>query len=244
VQGASEVFPVSSSAQLALLPWLARWEPPADRTRFAAGLHLGSALGLALALRHDLRRLDQAQVRRLALSSVPAAVTGLVAHDAVERRLGTPGRTAAGLALAGVALWWADSRSSADDLCPLNARPGLRGGQRSLDAASLAQAAALVPGVSRTGATLTALRAWGVPREEALRTSLLMSLPVAVGAAALTAVRGRQAPPALPTAVAAATAFVAARRVTATRGFVRGSVIYRLGLAAVVARRLRTEEKR
>ena len=108
-------------------------------------------------------------------------------------------------------------------------------------AASVAQAVALVPGVSRTGATLTALRASGVPREEALRTSLVMSLPVAVGAAGLTAVRGRQAPPAVPTAVAAAAAFVAARRVSATRGFVRGSVIYRLGLAALVARRLRKE---
>jgi undecaprenyl pyrophosphate phosphatase UppP len=97
--------------------------------------------------------------------------------------------------------------------------------------------------VSRTGATLTALRAEGVPREEALRTSLLMSLPVALGAAGLTAVRGRKAPPAVPTAVAAATAFVAARRVSATPALVRGSVAYRLGLAALVARRVRKESR-
>lgn len=242
MQGAAEVYPVSSSAQLTLLPWLARWQPPADRTRFAAGLHLGSALGVAFALRHDIRHLDKHHVRRIALSSVPAAVTGLVAHDVVERRFGTPGRTAAALAVAGLALWAADSSTaSPDDLCdPTGALPR-RPSQRSLVAASLAQAVALVPGVSRTGATLTALRASGVPREEALRTSLLMSLPVTVGAAGLTAVRGRQVPPLLPTAVAAGTAFAAARRVTATRAFVRGSVAYRLALAALVARRLRKE---
>jgi hypothetical protein len=82
-----------------------------------------------------------------------------------------------------------------------------------------------------------------VPRDEALRTSLLMSLPVTVGAAALTAVRGRQAPPVVPTALAAATAFVAARRVTATPALVRGSVLYRLALAGLVARRLRKEHQ-
>jgi undecaprenyl-diphosphatase len=255
VQGAAEVYPVSSSGQLSLLPWLARWQPPADRTRFAAGLHAGSAVGLAVALRHEVRRLTASDVRRLLLSSAPAAVVGLVAHDAVEKRLGTPGRIATALAVAGAALWWADSR--ADPGPPSHAAShdhGQSGAARATPDrprswvpapgvwwASLAQAAALVPGVSRTGATLTALRAAGTPRDEALRTSLLMSLPVAVGAAGLTAVRGRQAPPAVPTALAAATAYLSARRVTATRGLVRGSVLYRLGLAALVARRLRKE---
>jgi undecaprenyl-diphosphatase len=100
---------------------------------------------------------------------------------------------------------------------------------------------ALAPGVSRTGATLTALRARGVDREEALRTSLLMSLPVTLGAAGLTAVRGRELPAAVPTAVAGVTAYVAARRVRATKGFVSGSVLYRLAVAATVAVRLRRE---
>jgi undecaprenyl-diphosphatase len=160
---------------------------------------------------------------------------GLVAHDAVERRWGTPGRTASALALAGAALWCADRTKTRD----FSRDTGDRG---ALGAAAVAQAVALVPGVSRTGATLTALRAAGTPREEALRTSLLMSLPVTVGAAGLTAVRGRQAPPAVPTALAAGTAYLAARRVTATRAVVRGSVLYRLGLAALVARRLLKEK--
>ncbi|HUR52298.1 MAG TPA: undecaprenyl-diphosphate phosphatase [Mycobacteriales bacterium] len=232
VQGAAEVFPVSSSAQLSLLPWLARWELPADRTRFAAGLHAGSTLGLAIALRHDLARLNLSEVRRLLLSSAPAAVVGLLAHDAVDGRLGRPGPTAALLAGAGLVLWASDARA---DRGPSALTPG------DVAAASLAQVIALAPGVSRSGATLTALRARGVPREDALRTSLLMSLPVAAGAAGLTAVRGGKAPPLVPAAVAGLTAWAAARRVAPTQRFVRGSVLYRLAVAAAVARRLRKE---
>jgi undecaprenyl-diphosphatase len=180
-----------------------------------------------------VRSLDPAQVRRLALSSVPAAVAGLALGNLVEKRLGRPGPTAALLAGAGVALLLADRQAESPQPASASAR--------HTTAAALAQVAALAPGVSRTGATLTALRANGVPREEALRTSLLMSLPVTVGAAGLTAVRGSERPPLVPTAVAGVTAYVAARRVRATKGFVTGSVLYRLAVAATVAVRLRRE---
>lgn len=162
----------------------------------------------------------------MALSSAPAAVAGLVAQRAVERRLGRPGPTAALLAGAGVALWLADRRTAEGDSDGLTAAAG-------------AQVLALVPGVSRSGATLTALRASGVEREEALRTTLLMSVPVALGAAGLTAVRGRQLPPALPSAVSAVAAYAAARRRPAADRVVTGSVLYRLAVAAAVAGRLR-----
>lgn len=110
-------------------------------------------------------------------------------------------------------------------------------------AAALAQVAALAPGVSRSGACLTALRARGVDRERALRVSLLMSLPVSTGAAALTAVRGRALPPLGPAALAALTAYGAARRVPPARRVVVGSVAYRLVVAAAVAAR-RAKEPR
>ncbi|MDP9183513.1 MAG: undecaprenyl-diphosphate phosphatase [Actinomycetota bacterium] len=244
VQGAAEVFPVSSSAQLALLPWLAGWQQPDDRTRFAAGLHLGSAAGMALALRDDVRSLTPHDVRRIALSSAPAALAGLLLQGVVERRLGRPGPTAALLAISGAGLWMADSRAG-NDRCPVDARATRKGGQsshRGMVAASLAQVLALAPGVSRTGATLTALRARGVPRDEALRASLLMSLPVTAGAAGLTAVRGGSVPPLLPTALAGLSAYVTARRVRPSRGFVVASVAYRLGVAAAVAAKLRKEQ--
>lgn len=231
----AEVVPVSSSAQLTLLPWLLRWEPPEDRTTFAAALHAGSCLGLTVALRRDLTTLDRRTAKLALLTSLPAAAAGLLAQDAVERRLGRPGPTAALMAGAGVLLWVADRR------------PESRGvGPREAGVAALAQVVALAPGVSRAGATLTVLRALGVRRDEAARFSMLMSFPVTAGAALLTMVRARTTPAPVPTALAAGSAFVTAAAVDrASRGFVSAATLYRAGLATAVAVRLRsTREQR
>ncbi|MDT7550952.1 MAG: undecaprenyl-diphosphatase, partial [Actinomycetota bacterium] len=88
-QGIAEVIPVSSSAHLALLPWLLDWDEPSDRTTLAAGLHAGSCLGIAWALRDALRELSAPEICVLAAASVPAAVAGLLAGEVVEARLGT-----------------------------------------------------------------------------------------------------------------------------------------------------------
>ena len=255
----AEVVPVSSSAQLVLLPWLLRWEQPADRTAFAAALHAGSCLGVGWALRSDLRRLSGREVAGLGAVSAPAAVAGLLAADAVEERLGRPPQLAALLAGFGALMWWVDARAARrdpdDHLVPQSLRdtPGVSDSDCSLSTitvrqatlASLAQVAALVPGVSRSGATLTALRAAGADRAEAERFSLLMSLPVTAGAAGLTLARSRgagartAAPGVLTAAVAAG---VAATRLRARPGRpLTGAALYRLGLAAGVARRLSRE---
>ena len=120
-------------------------------------------------------------------------------------------------------------------------------GPREAAYAGLAQVAALVPGVSRSGATLTALRLAGVERETAGRFTLLLSLPVTAGAAVLTLARtprsrlGSAVRELAPGAVSAALA--GATSVTALRGHgqaqVRAAALYRLGLAAVVAGHLR-----
>jgi undecaprenyl-diphosphatase len=111
--------------------------------------------------------------------------------------------------------------------------------------AALAQVAALVPGVSRSGATLTALRLLGVERTAAARFTLLMSLPVTAGAAGLTLLRADRgaARTAAPGVLAAAAAGAATATLTARRGVrpARAAALYRLGLAAVVARRLSRE---
>jgi undecaprenyl-diphosphatase len=236
VQGVAEVVPVSSSAQLVLLPWLLGWEQPADRTTFAAGMHAGSCLGITWALRRDLRALDRPTLVLVAAATVPAAAAGLLAADVVEERLGRPPQLAALLAGAGALLAWADERAGTG---------GRRAvGSREAAYAGLAQVAALVPGVSRSGATLTALRLAGVEREAAQRFTLLLSLPVTAGAAALTLVRTPRrrlaaavrllAPGAVTAAVAGATTVTALD--ARGRGVVRGAALYRLGLAAVVAR--------
>ncbi len=230
VQGVAEVLPVSSSAQLSLLPWLLGWDAPGDRTGFAAGLHAGSALGIAVALRKDVRTSD---LRAVARATAPAALAGLLAQKAIEHRLGDPGRTAGALAGAGLLLWIAD-------LGPEH-RPV---GPTDTTVAGLAQVAALVPGVSRSGATLTALRARGIGRDDALRHSLVLSLPVTVGAATLTAWRAQQLPALLPSGLAAVTAWATTRAaLPVSPQLFAGTAVYRLGLAAVVAVRLRKEHR-
>ena len=239
---------MSSSAQLTLLPYLWRWEPPADRTTFAAGLHAGSAAGLAYSLVHDQRNrggvnvgqsrphdsVDQGPwgtAGRVVLATIPAAAVGYAAQDVVERRLGGPRTTAALMAGAGVALWWADRKPQDQQL-----------GTREAVIAGLGQVAALAPGVSRSGASLTALRAMRVPRAEAARFSTLMSLPITAGGAALTAARSRALPPVVPAVVAGFTAATLSRRVSGgSRGVIAGSALYRLGVAWAVARRQREQ---
>lgn len=225
----AEVVPVSSSAQLVLLPWLAGWDPPTDRTTFGAALHAGSCVGICWALRRELRALTARELAVLAAVSMPAAAAGALAADAVEDRLGRPPQLAALLAGAGALMWWVDARAP---------RGGRRvtGGPAAL--AGLAQVAALVPGVSRSGATLTALRAAGVERAAAERFSLLMSLPITAGAAGLTLARARSVPTgAVPGGAAAAVAGALAVRRRPGRSLA-GPALYRLGLAAVVARHL------
>lgn len=221
------MVPVSSSAQLHLIPWLLRWPAADDRTTFAAGLHLGSAAGLALALRPR-----PGELARVLPATLPAAVAGVLAHDVIERRLGRPGPTAALLAAAGLTLALVDRRPASQQVGP-----------GDVTAAGLAQVAALVPGVSRSGATLLALRRRRVRRDDALRTSLVMSLPVTIGAAGLTAARSRRTPAPVPTLLAAVAAYLTARRVQGSSRLYTGSAVYRVGLATAVAVRLRKENR-
>ena len=158
-------------------------------------------------------------------------MAGLLAADVVEARLGRPEQLAALMSLAGLALAVADRRP-AD-------RPV---GTREAAVAALAQVTALAPGVSRSGAALTALRGAGVRRDEAERFSLLMSLPVTAGAAFLTLVRSDREqlralarPLAAGVPAAAVAGFTAVRLVDRRGGAPLAAVaLYRLGLAAVV----------
>jgi undecaprenyl-diphosphatase len=184
VHGPTEVLPVSSSAHTALLPRLAGW-PSAELDAELAktlevALHGGAALALALALRHDLaeelRLLDRRRLAVLALSLAPPALTGYALEGHIERRLRSPRMLALGLAAGALAMAAADLRGahtrSTGDAVPCD---GL--------ALGLAQALALLPGVSRNGATLTAARARGFSREDSQALSWRVGLPVLLGAA-------------------------------------------------------------
>lgn len=187
LQGPTELLPISSSAHTTVIPWLAGW-PYGEldgelRKSFEVALHAGAGLALAIDMRNELIReassVDGRQLAVILLSLAPPAVAGFALRRFIERRLGGPRTIAAGLAGGAVALALADSRPALgarhrEDVCP---RDGL--------ALGLAQAIALIPGVSRSGAALTAARARGFSRNDAGALSRHAALPVILGASAL-----------------------------------------------------------
>jgi undecaprenyl-diphosphatase len=247
-QGPTELLPVSSSAHTALIPRLLDWpyaRLDADlRKSFEVALHAGAAIALAIELRgelsDDLRLLDARRLATVALALAPAAAAGLAFGSAIERLLGGPRSIAAALAGGAVAMAVADMRAGGEGRRHDDARPadGL--------ALGLAQAIALVPGVSRYGATLAAGRARGFARGDARRLSWHCALPVMLGASALAGVRAARTPPprgsARPLAAGAGAAFastlLSARLLRRPAGALLPYCIYRVALAALVVARL------
>jgi undecaprenyl-diphosphatase len=189
LQGPTELLPVSSSGHTSLIPLLARWPyaraDPELRKSFEVALHAGSGLALAIALRAELadalRELDGRQVAVVALSLAPPTVAGYSLERFIERRLGGPRTIAAGLVAGAVAMALADGRGSRREASRAREDAGPRDGL----ALGLAQATALIPGVSRSGATLAAARARGFERSAATSLSWHAALPVLLGASAL-----------------------------------------------------------
>jgi undecaprenyl-diphosphatase len=194
---------VSSSGHLALLPRLCGWPyaglEPELRKSVEIALHAGSAAALVLLLRRELAGIARDPGTLLALA--PPAALGLALERPIERRLGGVRAVAAAQVVAGVALYAADRR------------PALRRSPRAADALAVGagQAIALVPGVSRAGAALTAARLRGLDRPAAFRLSLRAALPVTLAATALKAARAARRPPPAelraPIAVGATAAF-------------------------------------
>jgi undecaprenyl-diphosphatase len=249
VQGPTELLPVSSSAHLSLIPWLADWDwdelDPELRKSFEVALHVGAALALLIGQREviasELRQFDRRRAEVLALSFLPGAVIGLSAERQIERRLGGPLPTAAGLIAGAVAMAVADRRPQARVRDRARPSDGL--------ALGLGQAAALAPGVSRNGATLTVARWRGFTREHSNMLSRTVALPVIVAAAVLKGyrLRRRGLPREHLPAFAAGTATSFASTLASqelirlverdSRGLWPYSA-YRIGLAALVLARL------
>jgi undecaprenyl-diphosphatase len=192
LHGPAELLPISSSAHTTLIPWLLDW-PYArldgqQRKAFEVALHAGAGAALAIHLRRellgDLARVDARRLGMVALSLAPPALVGYLLEGPIARRLGGPRSIAAGLALGAAAMAIADGaqgRARAQDDAKLS--DGL--------ALGLAQALALMPGVSRNGAALTAARARGFSRGAAQALSWHAGLPVIAGAGVLEGARLR-----------------------------------------------------
>jgi undecaprenyl-diphosphatase len=190
VQGLGEFLPISSSGHLIVVPWLLGW--PDHGLSFDVALHLGTLLAVGAAFAADWWRLLASGMRcllrgsplaepearllwRIALASVPGALAGLLLDRWAETQFRAPLLVAFDMALLGLVLLRADTRASGAGRGEVSTRHAALIG--------LAQAAAIVPGVSRSGATISAALFLGHSREEAARFSFLLALPITFGAA-------------------------------------------------------------
>jgi undecaprenyl-diphosphatase len=192
LQGLAEFLPISSSAHLSLAPWAFGWNSPG--LAFDVSLHLGTLVALFAYFRAEwvalaraalnvltTRRVETIEERRavfIVIATIPAAVFGLLLEDYAETIFRAPALTATMLIVMGALLWWADATAPRTRaLAEMTWKQALIIG--------FAQVCALIPGVSRSGATMTAGRLLQFDRQSAAVFSFLMSMPVIAAAAVL-----------------------------------------------------------
>lgn len=191
VQGIAEFLPVSSSGHLVVASWFMSGK--ALPLSFNTALHLGTLIAVLsyffydwLAIAKgvfapsdvDERIKSRKLLMALVVGSIPAAVIGLNFKDAIEHFLHRPEVIWLPLAGVGILMWWVDRRFLGEkSLEDVGLKSGLMIG--------VAQACALVPGVSRSGATITCARYLGLDRESAARFSFLLGTPAMLGACLL-----------------------------------------------------------
>jgi undecaprenyl-diphosphatase len=257
-QGLTELLPISSSGHLILVPWLANWHylevhPDFNKT-FDVALHLGTLVAVVVYFWADvvryvgawlgsvrsreLRTQDQRIAWWIFAATIPAALAGAAGEDTIENRLGQPWQIAIFLAVFGVLLWLAD-RS------PQRRRIGDLGFKTAF-LVGVSQILALMPGVSRSGITITTGRFARLERDAAARFSFLLLIPIVFGAVVYKGVKhvlltslpaGSVGPFVVGTMAAAAVGLVA---IDLLLGYVRRHdyspfVVYRLLAAATIA---------
>lgn len=179
VQGITEFLPISSTAHLVLIPWLFDWESPLLHSlTFDVALHMGTLLAILSYFARDWLNLLTGARRTLfmvLLGTIPAAFIGALLEDQVETAFRSPALIAVTLIVLGLILALAEKLGpkswAIENLTPTNAL-----------LIGLGQAAAIVPGVSRSGGTMTAALFLGMQREPAARFSFLLAAPIMLGA--------------------------------------------------------------
>ena len=192
IQGLTEFLPVSSSAHLSLAPWLFGWQDPG--LAFDVALHFGTLIAVVWYFRAEWGKLisaaismlrnrkvqtvEEKRVLFLILASIPGAIGGLLLEKKAETVFRAPVLTASALIVMGAVLWAADRFSRMDRELT---------GMRWLDALliGVSQVFALLPGVSRSGSTITTGRLLRFDRQSAAVFSFLMSMPIIAAAVVL-----------------------------------------------------------
>jgi undecaprenyl-diphosphatase len=192
IQGLTEFLPVSSSAHLALVPWLLGWEDPG--LSFDVALHFGTLLAVLWYFRMEwlalikaafgiltTGRIETPEKRRvvyLIIATIPGAIGGLLLQKQAESAFRSPQIIAIALIVMGIILWLVDKAVD---------QRRILGEMRWVDALliGLSQVIALIPGVSRSGSTISAARGLRFDRESAAEFSFLMSMPIIAAAVIL-----------------------------------------------------------
>lgn len=250
LQGLTEFLPISSSAHLRIFPELFGWGDPG--AAFTAVIQIGTELAVLLYFRHDIWRIFSTWARSLVkaeyrghldarmgwfiiIGSLPIVVLGILLKDVIEQDFRNLWVIGTALIVLGLILGIAD-RVSDDDrkIKQITLRDGVLMG--------LAQAAALVPGVSRSGATISMGRFLGFEREAATRYAFLLAIPAVIGAGLFELKdipNGENAYGWGPTIVATVVSFVVGYaaiawllRYVSTRSYLP-FVLYRVGLGAL-----------
>jgi len=188
VQGLTEFIPISSDGHLILVPWALGVQTPT--LAFSVALHIGTLAGVIAALRPEVRLVlrtltawgraperDRLLVRLLVIGSIPAAIVGLALKGFVSD-IQRPVPAAAFLILTGFILTSTETKLAEAQEEPRRASITTPDGWKM----GIAQAFAILPGVSRSGMTIAAGVRAGLSREAAARFSFLMSIPVIIGA--------------------------------------------------------------
>jgi undecaprenyl-diphosphatase len=192
LQGLAEFLPISSSAHLSLVPWAFNWPEPG--LSFDVALHVGTLVavvaffwaewvGLTKAFfsvvgKRKAETVSEKRVVFLVIATIPGAIFGLLLEKQAETIFRAPALTATALIIMGALLWWVDRTAPAQ-------RPLAEMTWKQALLVGCAQVFALIPGVSRSGSTITAGRSLGFDRQSAAVFSFLMSMPIIAAAAVL-----------------------------------------------------------
>lgn len=192
LQGLAEFLPISSSAHLTLAPWAFGWQDPG--LAFNVALHVGTLVALLWYFRAEWLRLfssalvvcrtrslpgpEERRLAYLVVGTIPGGIGGLLLEHKADEAFRAPALIASALIVMGILLWVIDRTTPA--------RRTLDGiGWRDAVVIGVAQVLALIPGVSRSGSTITAGRALQLDRESAAVFSFLLSMPIIAAAAIL-----------------------------------------------------------
>ena len=194
IQGLTELLPISSSAHLNIIPWMFGWINNPDFVTafsgFDVALHFGTLLAIGIYFFKDWLKLIQGGFNQvvkkqktiegrmfwyIVLATIPGGIIGFILDKFLEDELTKPLIIAIALIVMGIVLYIVDKKSkSVTDYEHMTLKQTFLIG--------LSQALAFIPGVSRSGITMTTGRLMGVKRESAAKYSFMLSAPIVLAA--------------------------------------------------------------